>query len=159
MHSPASRTSEYHEIADSMNNRDDFSEKTKRAVAARSSWLCCFTGCAKPTVGPSEESSEAVTMIGKAAHICGAAPGSGSRRYDPSMTAEQRSHISNAIWLCATHADLIDRDEAIYTIPLLRAMKAEHEEWCRRVLSTGRSLDLGAGLLAIGPSVVCTGDF
>ena len=39
----------------------------------RASWHCSFTGCAKPTVGPSEESSEAVTMIGKAAHICGAA--------------------------------------------------------------------------------------
>jgi hypothetical protein len=54
-------------------------------------------------------------MIGKAAHICGAAPGPGSRRYDSSMTAEERAHIDNAIWLCADHADLIDRDEVTYS--------------------------------------------
>lgn len=141
-----------------MSNRDEFSENTRRAVAARASWLCSFTGCGKPTVGPSEESSEAVAMIGKAAHISGAAPGKGSRRYDHLMTPEQRSDISNAIWLCATHADLIDRDEATYTTSVLRAMKAEHEARCKRILSTGSSPDLGAGIWAIGPNVICLGD-
>jgi hypothetical protein len=64
-----------------MSNRDEFSLKTKTAVAARAGYRCSFTGCGKTTVGPSEESSEAVTMIGKASHISGAAPGRGSRRY------------------------------------------------------------------------------
>jgi hypothetical protein len=141
-----------------MSTRDEFSETTKRAVAARASWLCSFLGCGKPTVGPSEESSEAVTMVGKAAHISGAAPGKGSRRYDSLMKPEQRSDISNAIWLCATHADLIDRDEVTYTIPVLRSMKAEHEARCKGILSSGSSLDLGAGIWAIGPSVICVAD-
>src|ERR1035441_10378753 len=70
-----------------MSNRDDFSKKTKNAVAARAGWHCSFTGCGKSTVGPSEESSDAVTMIGKAAHICGAVPGPGSRQY-PQLVAE-----------------------------------------------------------------------
>jgi hypothetical protein len=54
-------------------------------------------------------------MTGNAAHIHGAAPGPGSRRYLESMTPEERSDISNAIWLCAYHADLIDKDEVTYT--------------------------------------------
>src|ERR1700733_2530734 len=116
--------------ASKMNNRDEFSAKTKRAVAMRASWHCSLTGCARPTVGPSEESSEAVTMIGEAAHICGAAPG--SRRYDASMTSEERASIDNAIWLCADHAEMIDRDEATYPVEKLRAMKREHEASCSK---------------------------
>jgi hypothetical protein len=141
-----------------MRNRDDFPEKLKKAVAARASWNCSFTGCAKPTVGPSEESSDAVTMIGKAAHICGAAPGRGSRRYVASMTPEERAGIGNAIWLCADHADLIDRDEVTYSIETLRAMKRDHEALCAQAIRSGKGHDLGAGLLAIGPDIVCTGD-
>ena len=56
----------------SMNNRDDFSEKVKRAVAARAGWHCSFAGCAKLTVGPSEEAPDAFANIGEAAHICAA---------------------------------------------------------------------------------------
>jgi len=55
-----------------MSNRDDFSQKTKDTVAMRACWHCSFTRCGRLTAGPSEESPEAVTMIGKAAHICGA---------------------------------------------------------------------------------------
>jgi hypothetical protein len=139
-----------------MSNRDEFSEKTKKAVAARASWHCSFTGCGKPTVGPSEESPHAVTMIGKAAHICGAAPG--SRRYDPFMTPEERKHIDNAIWLCADHADLIDKDEVTYTVETVHRMKRDHEASCARSVRLGKSHDLGAGLLAIGPDIICTGD-
>jgi hypothetical protein len=141
-----------------MSNRDEFSPKTKRAVAARAGWRCSFTGCSKLTVGPSEEASDAVTNIGKAAHICGAAPGQGSRRYVASMTPEERAGIDNAIWLCADHADLIDRDEVTYSIENLHAMKHEHETACAQAVCSGSNPDLGAGLLGIGPDVVCTGD-
>ena len=99
-------------------------------------------------------------MIGKAAHIHAAAPGPGARRYLASMTREERTHISNAIWLCATHADLIDRDEATYTAEVLREMKAEHEGKCaerqRNVLSVGQP---NADLIAIGPDIVFVGKF
>jgi hypothetical protein len=115
-----------------MSNRDDFPQSIRRAVAARAGWLCSFTGCQKPTVGPSEESSTAVTKIGKAAHICGASSGPGSRRHDRSMTPAERKSIDNAIWLCADHADLIDQDEVTYTVEVLRTMKREHEASCAR---------------------------
>lgn len=141
-----------------MSNRDDFSKKTKDNVAMRACWHCSFTGCGRLTAGPSEESPDAVTMIGKAAHICGAAPGRGSRRYDASMTPEERAGIDNAIWLCADHADLIDRDEVTYTAETLRAMKRDHEASIGQDMRSRTAHDLGTGLLAIGPDIICTGD-
>ena len=141
-----------------MSNRDDFPKKTREHVAMRACWHCSFTGCARLTVGPSEESPEAVTMIGKAAHICGAAPGPGSRRYDASMTPKERAHIDNAIWLCADHADLIDRDEVTYSVETLRAMKRDHEASIWQAVRSRTTHDLAAGLLAIGPDIICTGD-
>ena len=124
----------------------------------RASWHCSLTGCGKSTVGPSEESSEAVTVIGEAAHICGAASGPGSRRYDESMTPTERKNIDNAIWLCADHARMIDRDERTYTADELRAMKRKHEVFCSQDLRLGKAHGIGAGLLAIGPDIICTGD-
>lgn len=141
-----------------MSNRDEFSESTKRAVAARAGWHCSFRGCQKSTVGPSEEAPDAITTIGKAAHISAAASGPGARRYLSTMTPEQRKHIDNAIWLCADHADLIDKDEVTYTIELLKKMRHEHEAKQAMLLRTGAAHDLGAGLLGIGPEIVCVGD-
>lgn len=82
-------------IAEAQSNRDEFPEKIKKAVAARAGWRCSFAGCQKLTVGPSEESSTAITDIGVAAHISAAAPGPGSRRYMASMTPEERACIDN----------------------------------------------------------------
>jgi hypothetical protein len=97
-------------------------------------------------------------MIGKAAHIHAAA--SGGRRYLESMTPEERSDISNGIWLCANHADLIDRDEATYTADVLRAMKREHEASCAaRLHNSIMTGDMISDLVAIGPDVVCVGEF
>ena len=74
------------------------------------------------------------------------------------MTSDERSGIDNAMWLCSDHGKLIDRDEVTYTVEQLRAMKREHEAACARALRTGSGADLVAGLLAIGPDVVCTGE-
>jgi hypothetical protein len=140
----------------SMNNRDDFSAKVRQAVAARAGWHCSFAACAKLTAGPSEEAPGAFASIGEAAHICAASQG--GRRYDASMTPDERAGFDNAIWLCSDHAKLIDRDEVTYTADEIRAMKREHEAACARAVRTGSSADLAAGLLAVGPDVACTGD-
>ncbi|MCJ2125711.1 hypothetical protein [Methylobacterium sp. J-077] len=139
-----------------MNNRDDFSDKTKRAVAARAGWQCSFQGCSKLTVGPSEEAPSAITNIGEAAHICAASPG--GRRYEPAMTPAERASIDNAMWVCTDHAKLIDRDAVTYPADRLRAMKRAHEERCARAVRLGSSSGLSTGLLAIGPDIVCTAD-
>src|SRR5665213_968181 len=142
-----------------MSNRDEFSLKTKVAVALRANQHCSFRGCQQATSGPSDESPEAVNMTGVAAHIHGAASGRGSRRYLPSMTPEERSDISNAIWLCTYHADLIDGDEVTYTADDLRAMKREHEA---NVAADQRNARLAGNsvpdLIALGPDIVFVGE-
>jgi hypothetical protein len=103
------------------------------------------------------ESADAVSVTGKAAHIHAASPG--GRRYLASMSSEARMDISNAIWLCAHHADLIDKDETTYTAELLQAMKREHEARCderhRHAMSTGNA---DCDLIAVGPDIVFCGD-
>jgi hypothetical protein len=128
-----------------MGNRDDFSAKVKQAVAARAGWHCSFSGCAKLTVGPSEEAPDAHASIGEAAPICAAFEG--GRRYDTSMTPEERSDFDDAIWLCSDHAKLIDRDEVTHTAHDLRPMKREHEATCTRAVRTGSSLHIGMASL------------
>lgn len=135
-------------------NRDDFSRPVIRALAARAGWRCSFEGCAKLTIGPSEEGPDKITNIGVAAHICAASPN--FRRYDPNATPEQRSDISNGIWLCSDHATLIDRDEVTYTESSLRNMKLLHEENCARAVRLGSSAAPVTGLVALGPAIIVT---
>ncbi|MFD1703367.1 hypothetical protein ACFSCV_10165 [Methylopila henanensis] len=61
-----------------------------------------------------------------AAHISAASPG--GARYNEDLTPEQRSDITNGIWLCQTHAKLIDDDEISFPSSLLEEWKelAEH---------------------------------
>lgn len=106
-----------------MKNRDNFSEKTKIDLANRAGWKCSFPDCYIPTVAASLESSSAVSNIGVAAHICAAAMGPGARRYDPNMSPSERSSINNGIWLCQTHAKLIDTDEERFTKQVLLKWK------------------------------------
>lgn len=141
-----------------MADRDDFSSKVRQAVALRAGYFCSFTECGQLTAGPSGESSMATAQVGIAAHICAAAPG--GPRYDASMTPEERAHIDNAIWMCATHATLIDRDEVTYPVDALKKMKVAHEaRIAAAVREKGRLVaSLGADdLFALGPGLVCAG--
>ncbi len=107
-------------------NRDDFSETTKSNAAKRVGYRCSFKDCNRPTIGASLENKNKASSIGVAAHICAAAPG--GPRYDSNMTPEERKDISNCIWMCQTHAHLIDTDEVKYTVALLQKWKLEAEE-------------------------------
>lgn len=132
--------------------RDNFSARTKNDLALRASYLCSLCNCS--TVGPSDEGTSAVTMIGVAAHICAAAPGPGARRYDPAMSPEQRSHIDNGVWLCASCSVLIDRDEEHFTVEELHRLKREHES--SRRLGRAGAEDEG-DIIAIGPDIIALG--
>lgn len=85
---------------------------------------CSYPDCRAPTSGP--DGDDGVTNTGVAAHISAASPG--GARYDEALSAQARTDINNGIWLCQTHAKLIDDDELTYTIPVLRDWKetAEH---------------------------------
>lgn len=135
-------------------NRDDFSDKTKIALALRANYRCSL--CDIATSGPGEESPSAVVKIGVAAHIHAAS--SGGRRYLTDMAPEQRSDITNGIWLCANHSTEIDEDETRYTADFLRQKKSEHE---RRVSAEFSGVAIpGADLdfLVIGQDLVCIGE-
>jgi hypothetical protein len=105
--------------------RDDFSHNTKTLLAKRAGYLCSKPGCRVLTIGPGLESTEGVASVGVAAHITGAS--SEGPRYDAALSSEQRVAIENGIWLCATHAALIDRDVARFTVQVLHEWKRQHE--------------------------------
>ena len=120
------RILEYYRRKTMTSNRDDFSEKTKNNAAKRVGYRCSFKNCNRPTVGASQENKNKASSIGVAAHICAASPE--GPRYDANMTPEERKDISNCIWMCQTHAHLIDTDEKKYTVDLLKKWKREAEQ-------------------------------
>ena len=103
-----------------MNNRDDFSQKTKHLIANRAGVRCSNPDCRKPTSG-ANSNPDKITNIGVAAHICAAAEG--GPRYDVSMTPNQRKSSRNGIWLCQSCAKMIDSDEMRYTKEILHSWK------------------------------------
>lgn len=115
-----------------MSNRDDFSLKTKDKLARRAGFICSNPECKKSTIG-AQMGGENVVNIGIAAHITAASPG--GPRYDPSMTPEERSSLSNGIWLCSNCSILIDRDKQKYTIELLKEWKKRAEKDAHENLS------------------------
>lgn len=92
--------------------RDDFTEAVKDSVASRVGFKCSNPDCRAPTAGPQTDSSKSLNL-GVAAHITAASPG--GPRYDPNLTPEQRRSPENAIWLCQTHAKLVDNDPTRFT--------------------------------------------
>ena len=116
------------------NRRDDFKAKTKRVLADRAGHRCSAPSCSASTVGASSDSFEAVASAGDACHITAASPR--GPRYDGSLTQEQRRSAANGIWLCATHARIVDRDPARFPVDLLRRWKRLREDRARRDLGT-----------------------
>lgn len=107
-------------------NRDDFPQKIKDAVAKRAAFMCSNPDCKDITVR-SHSDPEKSSNNGVAAHICAAAPG--GPRYDPQQTPEERSSINNAIWLCHSCSDIVDKDAKKYTEEVLHEWKKLHEEF------------------------------
>ncbi|TXI24951.1 MAG: hypothetical protein E6Q67_01745 [Roseateles sp.] len=110
-------------------NRDDFSPKTKRALALRVGHICSNPDCEEHTSGPTVVEDD-YSNSGVAAHICAAAPG--GPRYDPLMSAEQRAGAGNGIWLCAGCSIKIDDDPARYPPDELWKWKVDAEQRAKR---------------------------
>lgn len=127
-------------------NRDDFSPATIETLAKRVTYICSNPNCRKMTVGPNSNKNKS-TNIGVAAHIKAAAPG--GKRYDPSMTGEQRSDITNGIWLCQSCSKLIDTDEQKYTVELLNTWKQLAEKKSEQGISKEGKFDFDIFEVAI----------
>jgi len=114
--------------------RDEFLEVVKSALAKRASYLCSAPDCRCLTIAPAESDAMSFLFIGKAAHICAAS--AGGPRFDPTMTSDQRKSIDNAIFLCSSCADMIDRNGGSdFSVDLLKKWKSEHEPWVRANLN------------------------
>jgi hypothetical protein len=124
-------------------SRDDFSSGVRKILAHRAGFHCSRPSCRALTAGPSDESAEARTDIGVAAHITAASPG--GARYDPNLTPEERRSINNGIWLCQIHGKEVDDDQTRFTVEILRAWKRQAEEDARAMLGrpiSAQSLDV-----------------
>lgn len=108
-----------------MRVRDDFSKKTVEMLAKRAQYLCSSPECKRSTVGAAASPDKWI-IVGSAAHITAASPG--GPRYDPLLTADERSHHSNGIWLCDIHAKMVDSDQAHFTVEKLREWKRIAEQ-------------------------------
>jgi hypothetical protein len=73
--------------------RDEFPETVIRALSRRTGGRCSNPNCLCLTSGPQPSNMLGVINIGVAAHITAAAPG--GKRYNPSLTTEQRRAASN----------------------------------------------------------------
>jgi len=111
--------------------RDDFSARIKDTLARRVGFRCSLPDCRATTSGPHSD-PEKVVNVGVACHITAASEG--GPRYDAGLSAEQRAAVENGIWLCQTHAKLIDNDMERYTVTVLHQWKATAEEMIRQEL-------------------------
>lgn len=111
--------------------RDDFTGLTKENLARRVGFQCSNEGCRRPTSGPHTLDDKSVS-IGVAAHITAASPG--GPRYDPQLAPNERSSITNAIWLCQACAKLIDSDSPRYSANVIRGWKERAEARIREAI-------------------------
>ena len=118
-----------------MSNRDNFAPKVKEHLAKRVGTLCSNPDCCVLTFGPQMDVEKSIN-IGVAAHIEGAAPG--SSRYNPKQSSEERTSISNGIWLCQNCAKLIDNDVNRFTVSVLHLWKTQAEERAKKALGNER---------------------
>ena len=124
--------------------RDNFSTKDRAALAKRAAYICSNPACRAHTLAPSDANDEKFLYVGKVAHICAAA--SGGPRFDAGMSANERGAIANGIFLCATCADVIDKNGGVdYPAIVLRGWKIEHEQWVSRHLNRRAVGSSGAG--------------
>lgn len=135
--------------------RDDFPKPIRKKLGERVAYKCSFPGCNRNTIGPNHESELKVTTLGKASHICAAAKN--GPRFDPNMASGERSGITNGIWLCPQHADLIDHDKTEYSAESIRQWKKIAEESAYTSLLNISSNNYPTTLVALGNDIVFEG--
>ena len=104
-------------------------EKEARIVYLRSGGRCAFPGCGRELIEPGKTGDDS-TYIGEIAHIV-ADSRQGPRGNSP-MTDEQRDHHDNLILLCRVCHGIIDSQPLTYSVSVLRAIKADHEDRIRQ---------------------------
>lgn len=104
--------------------RDNFSSTTKETLAKRVGYHCAWAPCQISTIGPHSDPEKSL-LLGEAAHISAASKG--GPRFDDKITPEQRKALENGVWLCPTHAAMVDKDAARYSVATLKQWQADAE--------------------------------
>lgn len=128
-----------------MGRKDGFSAPVRAELAAEAGQRCANPHCRLRTLGPSDAAATGTANIGVAAHITAAQPG--GARYDADMASFVRKSALNGIWLCHTHAHLVDHNSKRYTVRLLCAWKRRSRELTMAELAGQRFVDRSAGLI------------
>jgi hypothetical protein len=103
----------------------DFTAKTVETIAKRAGNHCSNPDCFASTSGPSTNETAAIN-VGEAAHIYGAKIG--SARHNVAMADDERSDITNAIWLCRNCHKMVDADADHFPAELLFEWRRAHEQ-------------------------------
>ena len=123
--------------------RDDFSKPTREKLAHRVGYRCSKPDCGVLTRGAASDSDGTIN-VGVAAHITAASIG--GPRFASTLTSDQRKHYSNGIWLCETHAKLVDSDASHFTVEELFSWKRLSERRSFQEVVLSKPSPLGAVL-------------
>jgi len=116
--------------------------KTVKRLFGESGNICAFANCSQPIIA-------GTSVVGKVCHIKAKSPG--GQRYDPAQSDEERHGYDNLILLCGIHHDIVDDDEALYTVERLQQMKAAHR--ARTTHLSDEDADSGARFLISNPVI------
>jgi len=109
--------------------RAEFPRSVVLTIAKRAAYKCSFPGCDHTTIGPGANGDQVATT-GKAAHIYSASEG--GPRGTGGLSFHERQGIDNAIWLCAVHAERVDKNNGTeFPASTLKAYRRMHEEKIR----------------------------
>ncbi len=131
-------------------SRVNFLPPIKLLASQRAGYKCSFPECGKVTIGPGP-TPDTVSKLGKAAHIYAASPN--GPRGQGAMSEDQLRSVRNCIWLCSTHADLVDlhRGEK-FPASVLYGYRDLHESRVSRELGDLPSLNGWVESITLGPN-------
>lgn len=136
--------------------RDNFSLQIIETLKKRAAFICSNPDCKKMTIGPSTEADDKVLYFGRAAHICAASKN--GPRYDGNMTVDERSAITNAVYLCSNCADMVDDNNGLdFSKDVLIKWKSDHENWVYESLNKNVLQKSSSTTVNIASSVNQTG--
>src|SRR6266550_2831292 len=110
---------------------------TIRIVSVKAAGRCSFSDCRQLLFETDGPEASSVIVLGKVAHIVARSEDGPRGKLSPPGGAVN-GH-ANLMLLCPTHHELVDRDEATYTVERLVGIKLDHERWVREQLSIEES--------------------
>jgi hypothetical protein len=88
--------------------------------------VCSFEACRR-SLAIEVEQSDRTSIVSQEAHIVAEAPN--GPRGESALTLEERNSYPNLMLLCLEHHKVVDDDPETFTVDVLLAMKAAHEQW------------------------------